>query len=342
MLLNMVMFKVTIRDFGKMNRNMADNIEHQDKGELVANCDQSKIDVTKCDNHELAGNIEPLIKVIRGQQVMLDKDLATLYGVETRVLNQTVKRNIERFPDDFRFELSREECLRSQIVISNGRGGNRYSTYAFTEQGVAMLSSVLRSQTAIEVNIRIMRAFVSMRHFMVNNASVFSRLETMEYHQLEMQQHQQETDKRIEEVFRRLDEGNAKPKQGVFYNGQVYDAYTFVSDLIKSAKKRIVLIDNYVDETVLTLLDKRDNNVSAIIYTQQISRQFQLDIDRHNAQYAPIDVETFRLSHDRFLCIDDDVYHLGASIKDLGKKWFGFSKMEILTPDELVERINRE
>ena len=317
---------------------MANNI---DKKEPVAICDQSKIDVTKCDNHELAGNIEPLIKVIRGQQVMLDKDLATLYGVETRVLNQTVKRNIERFPDDFRFELSREECLRSQIVISNGRGGNRYSTYAFTEQGVAMLSSVLHSKTAIEVNIQIMRAFVSMRHFMVNNASVFSRLETIEYHQLEMQQHQQETDKRIDEVFRRLDEGNAKPKQGVFYNGQIYDAYTFVSGLIKSAKKRIVLIDNYVDETVLTLLDKRDNNVSAIIYTQQISRQFQLDIDRHNAQYAPIDVETFRVSHDRFLCIDDDVYHIGASIKDLGKKWFGFSKMEILTPDELVERINK-
>lgn len=172
--------------------------------------------------------------------------------------------------------------------------------YAFTEQGVAMLSSVLRSKTAIEVNIQIMRAFVSMRHFMVNNASVFSRLETIEYHQLEILQHQQDTDKhlqesdkRIEEVFRRLDEGNAKPKQGVFYNGQVYDAYTFVSDLIKSAKKRIVLIDNYVDETVLTLLDKRENDVSAVIYTQQISRQFQLDIDRHNAQYAPIDVETF-------------------------------------------------
>ena len=157
-----------------------------------------------------------------------------------------------------------------------------------------------------------------------------------------MQQHLQESDKRIDEVFRRLDEGNAKPKQGVFYNGQIYDAYTFVCDLIKSAKKRIILIDNYVDETVLTLLDKRENGVSATIYTQQISRQFQLDIDRHNAQYAPIDVETFRLSHDRFLCIDDDVYHIGASIKDLGKIWFGFSKMEILTPDELVERINRE
>lgn len=320
---------------------MANNI---DKNEPVAICDQSKIDVTKCDNHELAGNIEPLIKVIGGQQVMLDKDLAMLYGVEAKVLNQAVKRNVERFPNDFRFQLTKEECLRSQIVTLNEKQGKhlKYMPYAFTEQGVAMLSSVLRSQTAIEVNIQIMRAFVSMRHFMVNNASVFSRLETIEYHQLEMQQHLQESDKRIEEVFRRLDEGNAKPKQGVFYNGQIYDAYTFVSDLIKSAKKRIVLIDNYVDETVLTLLDKRDNNVSAIIYTQQTSRQFQLDIDRHNAQYAPIDVETFRLSHDRFLCIDDNVYHIGASIKDLGKKWFGFSKMEILTPDELVERINRE
>ena len=313
---------------------MADNIEHQDKGEPVTNCDRLVA----------VDNIESLIKVIRGQQVMLDKDLATLYGVETRTLNQAVKRNIQRFPADFRFQLTMEECSKSQIVTLNaGRGQNiKKLPYAFTEQGVAMLSSVLRSQTAIDVNIRIMRAFVSMRHFMVSNASVFSRLETMEYHQLEMQQHQQETDKRIEEVFRRLDEGNAKPKQGVFYNGQVYDAYTFVSDLIKSARKRIVLFDNYVDETVLTLLDKRDNNVSAIIYTQQISRQFQLDIDHHNAQYAPIDVETFRLSHDRFLCIDDDVYHIGASIKDLGKKWFGFSKMEILTPGELVERINRE
>ena len=320
---------------------MANNI---DKKEPVTNCEQSKIDIIKCDNHELAGNIEPLIKVIRGQQVMLDKDLAMLYGVEAKVLNQAVKRNVERFPNDFRFQLTKEECLRSQIVTLNEKQGKhlKYMPYAFTEQGVAMLSSVLRSQTAIEVNIQIMRAFVSMRHFMVNNASVFSRLETIEYHQLEMQQHLQESDKRIEEVFRRLDEGNAKPKQGVFYNGQIYDAYTFVSDLIKSAKKRIVLIDNYVDETVLTLLDKRDNNVSAIIYTQQISRQFQLDIDRHNTQYAPIDVETFHLSHDRFLCIDDDVYHIGASIKDLGKKWFGFSKMEILTPDELVERINRE
>lgn len=316
---------------------MVDTTEKIENSELVTNRDQLVV----------VDNIESLIKVIRGQQVMLDKDLAMLYGVEAKVLNQAVKRNVERFPDDFRFQLTKEECLRSQIVTLNEKQGQhlKYMPYA-TEQGVAMLSSVLRSKTAIEVNIQIMRAFVSMRHFMVNNASVFSRLETIEYHQLEILQHQQDTDKhlqesdkRIEEVFRRLDEGNAKPKQGVFYNGQVYDAYTFVSDLIKSAKKRIVLIDNYVDETVLTLLDKRDNNVSAIIYTQLISRQFQLDIDRHNAQYAPIDVETFRLSHDRFLCIDDDVYHIGASIKDLGKKWFAFSKLDILSPDMLIEKI---
>jgi len=317
----------------KNDINMEDIKEKTENGELVTNRDQLLI----------VDSIEPLIKVIRGQQVMLDKDLAALYGVETRTLNQAVKRNIQRFPSDFRFQLTMEECSKSQIVTLNaGRGQNiKKLPYAFTEQGVAMLSSVLRSKTAIDVNIQIMRAFVSMRHFMSNNASVFSRLETIEYHQLEMQQHQQKTDKRIDEVFRRLDEGNAKPKQGVFYNGQIYDAYTFVSDLIKRAKKRIILIDNYVDETVLTLLDKRGNGVSAVIYTQQISRQFQLDIDRHNAQYSPIDVETFRLSHDRFLCIDDNVYHLGASIKDLGKKWFGFSKMEIITPNELVERIDR-
>ena len=312
---------------------MANITEKTENGELVTNRDQLIV----------VDNIESLIKVIRGQQVMLDRDLATLYGVETKRLNEQVKRNTKRFPEDFMFQLTKDECLRSQIATLNEKQGQhlKYMPYAFTEQGVAMLSSVLRSQTAIEVNIQIMRAFVSMRHFMVNNASVFSRLEIIEYHQLEMQQHQQETDKRIDEVFRRLDESNAKPKQGVFYNGQIYDAYTFVSDLIKSANKCIILIDNYVDETVLTLLDKRGHDVSAVIYTQQISRQFQLDIDRHNAQYAPIDVETFRLSHDRFLCIDDDVYHIGASIKDLGKKWFGFSKMETLTPNELVERINR-
>lgn len=317
---------------------MANNIEHQDKDELVANCDRLQ-------NNEVIVTtpIESRIMSIRGRQIMIDRDLAELYGVETKRLNEAVKRNKDRFPERFRFQLTKEEMV--ELVTNcdrfNSLKHSAARSYAFTEQGVAMLSTVLRSETAIRMSIRIMDAFVAMRRFMTTNAEIFQRLSTMEYHQLEMQQHQQETDKRIDEVFRRLDEGNAKPKQGVFYNGQIYDAYTFVSDLIKSAKKRIILIDNYVDETVLTLLDKREIGVAAIIYTQQITRHFQLDIDRHNAQYAPIEINTFRLSHDRFLCIDDNVYHIGASIKDLGKKWFGFSKMEILTPTELEERINR-
>ena len=294
-------------------------------------------------------NVESLIRVIRGQQVMLDRDLAELYGVETKRLNEQVKRNIERFPEDFMFQLTKEECSKSQIATLNeGRGHNiKKLPYAFTENGVAMLSSVLRSKTAVEANIRIMRAFVSMRHFMVNNAAIFQRLETIEFNQLESNKvqakilaHQEVQDHRIDEIFRRLDEGMYKPKQGIFFDNQICDAYSFVSELVKSAKQRIILIDNYVDETVLTLLDKRGENVSATIYTQQVSRQFRLDVDRHNSQYPPIEVDVFRRSHDRFLCIDDTVYHVGASIKDLGKKWFAFSKMEDFKPEELVARIN--
>ena len=296
----------------------------------------------------IENKVESLIRVIRGQQVMLDRDLAELYGVETRRLNEQVKRNIERFPEDFMFQLTSNEFdnLKSQIAISSW-GGVRKLPYAFTEQGVAMLSGVLKSSTAVEVNIRIMRAFVSMRHFMANNAAIFQRLETIEFNQLESNKvqakilaHQEVQDHRIDEIFRRLDEGMYKPKQGIFFDNQIYDAYSFVSELVKSAKQRIILIDNYVDETVLTLLDKRGENVSATIYTQQVSRQFRLDVDRHNSQYPPIEVDVFRRSHDRFLCIDDTVYHVGASIKDLGKKWFAFSKMEDFKPEELVARIN--
>ena len=292
--------------------------------------------------------VESLIRVIRGQQVMLDRDLAELYGVETKRLNEQVKRNIERFPEDFMFQLTSNEFdnLKSQFATSSW-GGVRKLPYAFTEQGVAMLSGVLKSSTAVEANIRIMRAFVSMRHFMVNNAAVFQRLETIEFNQLvsnkvqaKILAHQEVQDHRIDEIFRRLDEGMYKPKQGIFFDNQIYDAYSFVSELVKGAKQRIILIDNYVDETVLTLLDKRGKNVSATIYTQQVSRQFRLDVDRHNSQYPPIEVDVFRRSHDRFLCIDDTVYYVGASIKDLGKKWFAFSKMEDFKPEELVARIN--
>ena len=306
--------------------------------------------VAKSGNQQLPveNKVESLIRVIRGQQVMLDRDLAELYGVETRRLNEQVKRNIERFPEDFMFQLTSNEFdnLKSQFATSSW-GGVRKLPYAFTEQGVAMLSGVLKSPTAVEANIRIMRAFVSMRHFMVNNVAFFQRLETIEFNQLESNKvqakilaHQEVQDHRIDEIFRRLDEGMYKPKQGIFFDNQIYDAYSFVSELVKSAKQRIILIDNYVDETVLTLLDKRGENVSATIYTQQVSRQFRLDVDRHNSQYPPIEVDVFRRSHDRFLCIDDTVYHVGASIKDLGKKWFAFSKMEDFKPEELVARIN--
>ena len=300
-------------------------------GKLVENCD------------DLPGtiDIQPLIRIIRGQHVMLDRDLAVLYRVETRVLNQAVKRNLERFPEDFMFQLTKEEfeIWKSQFVTSKSiLMGARKLPYAFTEQGIAMLSSVLKSQTAVDVNIRIMRAFVSMRRFIATNSQLFQRLETIEYHQLEMKQHQEITDKRIDEVFKRLD-ANIPPVQGIFYDGQVFDAYRFVSDLMRKAKKSIVLIDNYVDDTVLTLLDKREVGVAATIYTQRISSQFQLDVDRHNIQYPHIEIKQFNKAHDRFLLIDDEVYHIGASIKDLGKKWFGFTLMRDITATELINKI---
>lgn len=295
--------------------------------------------ITNCDQLSETIDIQPMIKVIRGQQVMLDSDLSALYGVETRRLNEQVKRNIERFPDDFMFQLRKEELdnLMSQNATSSW-GGTRKLPYAFTEQGIAMLSSVLKSQTAVEVNIRIMRAFITMRRFIATNAQLFQRLETIEYHQLEMKQHQEVTDRRIDEVFKHLD-ADIPPMQGIFYDGQVFDAYHFVSDLIRKAKQSIVLIDNYVDDTVLTLLDKRSEGVSATIYTQRISSQFQLDVDRHNSQYPLIEIKRFNKAHDRFLLIDNEVYHIGASIKDLGKKWFGFTLMRDITATELIKKI---
>ena len=294
----------------------------------VANVEQP--DVTICDIKQVS--IEHLIYVFRGRQVMLDRDLAMLYRVETGQLNRQVKRNIERFPSDFMFQLSKDEMeiLKCQFGISSW-GGNRYLPYAFTENGIAMLSSVLRSPTAIEANIRIMRAFTSMRHFLASNAQVFQRLSNIEYHQIE-------TDKRIDEVFKRID-AQTPPKQGIFFDGQVFDAYRFVSDLVKKAKRSIILIDNYVDDSVLTLLDKRKDNVTAKIYTQNISQQLQLDLNRHNSQYPEIVVEQFNKAHDRFLLIDEDVYHIGASIKDLGKKWFAFTLMRDIGAQELLNKI---
>ena len=304
----------------------------------VANCDQLPMAVEQQLSEQ--EDIARLILNIRGMQVMVDRDLAVLYGVETKRLNEQVRRNIERFPERFRFQLTKEETDK---VVANcdhlkPLKYSKVTPYVFTEQGISMLSTVLHNPTAIAVSIKIMDAFVSMRRFIATNAQLFQRLETIEYHQLEMKQHQEVTDKRIDEVFKRLDAG-IPPMQGIFYDGQVFDAYRFVSDLIRKAKKSVVLIDNYVDDSVLTLLDKREEGVSSIIYTQRVSNQFQLDVDRHNIQYPPIEIKRFNEAHDRFLLIDEEVYHIGASIKDLGKKWFGFTLMRDITATELINKI---
>ncbi|MDE7368268.1 MAG: ORF6N domain-containing protein [Muribaculaceae bacterium] len=274
--------------------------------------------------------IESLIHIIREQQVMLDSDLARLYGVETKVLNQAVKRNIQRFPEDFMFQLTKEECLRSQIVTLNERRGHhlKYMPYVFTENGVAMLSSVLRSDKAIEVNINIMRAFSAMRNFLMNNAAIFQRMDQLEMKQLK-------TDEKVDAILDKLG-GDEKPREGVFFNGQIFDAYALIADLIRQAKKRIVLIDNYVDDTVLTQLSKRTPGVTVDIYDGQISKQLRQDVEKHNEQYPSVTLHKYSKSHDRFLIIDEDVYHIGASLKDLGKKLFAFSKMEVMTGAELI------
>ena len=285
-------------------------------------------------------NIEAFILTIRGKQVLLDRDLAMLYNVETKRLNEQVKRNIERFPSRFRFQLSKEEL--NELVANCDRFDTlKHSTscpYVFTEQGVAMLSTVLRSKTAVETSIKIMDAFVSMRYFIASNAKVFQRLENIEYEQLEMKRWREQANSRIDEIFNKINQPEF-PQQGIFYDGQIYDAYTFVANLIRDAKNSIVLIDNYIDDTVLTLLDKRKIDVAASIYTDRISRNLQLDINRHNAQYPPITIGIYRNAHDRFLIIDSKVYHIGASIKDLGKKIFGFSLMKDLDAMDLLNKI---
>ena len=281
--------------------------------------------------------VENRIFTVRDTQVMIDRDLAEMYQVETRVLNQAVKRNIDRFPEKFRFQLTEDEIdvLKSQIVTSNSRsqivtlnksgtqqGGNiKYLPYAFTEQGVAMLSAVLRSELAIQVSIQIMDAFVEMRKVISSHAGLLQRMDGI---QLKLADH----DQKFGKVFKALESKNQLPKQGVFFNGQTYDAYAFVSDLIRTAKKSIQIIDNYVDDTVLTLLSKRNKGVEVIIYTKTISKQLQLDIEKHNGQYPKAKAVVFKEAHDRFMILDGNiVYHIGASIKDLGKKWFAFTQL---------------
>ena len=270
--------------------------------------------------------IENQIYTVRDQQVMLDSYLARIYQVETKNLNKAVKRNTERFPASFCFQLTKEEVenLRFQFGTSSlNYGGRRYLPYVFTEQGIAMLSAVLRSEIAIKVSIEIMNAFVEMRRMLISNASLFHRLDKIELKQLQ-------SDQKFEEIFKALESHKLHSEKGIFYNGQVFDAYTFVSDIIRNAKTSIILLDNYVDDTVLTLLGKRSDNVTTTIYTKNISNQLRLDLQRYNSQYPPIEIEIFSDAHDRFFIIDNtELYHIGASLKDLGKKWFAFSRMDI-------------
>ena len=277
-------------------------------------------------------DIKSRIFTIRGVQVMLDSDLAELYGVSTKVFNQTIKRNRDRFPERYMFTINDDEfvSLRSQFVTSNktaGRGGRRYLPNVFTEQGVAMLSAVLKSATAIQISIKVIDAFVEMRHFISENLRISERIDRVEKKQVE---YESNSDKKFDVLFKALENDQLHPKQGVFYNGQIFDAHNFVSDLVRSAERSIVLIDNFVDDTVLTLFAKRKSGVTLKILTKNVSKQLQLDMKKFNEQFPPAEIQEFDLSHDRFMIIDDSaVYHIGASLKDLGRKWFAFSKMEL-------------
>jgi hypothetical protein len=260
--------------------------------------------------------IKTKIHTIRGKQVILDRDLAELYEVETRVLKQAVKRNIKRFPDDFMFSLSDSEIdsMVSQSVIPSKKYFGGSQPYVFTEHGVANLSSILNSEKAIEVNLNIMRAFISMRKTIFQHSNILHKFQQIDQKFIEY-------DNNFEKVFKALE--TEKPKQGIFYNGQIFDAYVFFCDLIKTAKNRIILIDNYIDEKVLELFTKTE--VEVTIYTKNM---LKLDYTKYRQQYKNIEIKRFTLAHDRFLIIDAELYHIGASLKDLGKKWFGFSKMD--------------
>jgi hypothetical protein len=303
-------------------------------------------------------SIESLILTIRGKQVMLDRDLARLYGVETRVLNQAVRRNMERFPEDFMFQLSKEEAessrsqsviletgtnMSSQFVTTSKDATNMSSQfvttspqkrpksavpYAFTENGVAMLSGVLRSQQAININIQIMRAFNAMRHFIASNAQVFQRVENIEKNILALNASKVDTDKKFEEVFRRLDEGAATPKEAIFFEGKFFEARLLLEQIIKTATKRVIIIDGYIDAETFDMLDVRAKGVTADIYSDGEHKSLR---DMHNAGKGKQPVNTHKWSkssHDRWVIIDDTLYHCGHSVKDLGKKLSAIMKMD--------------
>ena len=279
-------------------------------------------------------DIKNLIYTIRGKQVMMDSDVANIYHCKTKYINRVVKRNIERFPEEFCFQLNENEfeVLRCQFVTlnENGRGQHRkYLPYVFTEQGIAMLSALLKSDVAVSVSVNIMKAFIEMRKFLMLNGQVFERLTSVEHKLLEH-------DKKFDEVFNQLQlEENIK--QRIFFDGQIYDAYSLIVDIIKKANKKILIIDNYIDDSVLKMLAKKKNNVEVAIITSDKSNIEKLDIKKFNKEYPILKVAKTNKFHDRFIVIDNkEMYHLGASIKDLGKKCFGINKIEDI---EIIKKI---
>ena len=275
-------------------------------------------------------NIKDKIYTIRNLQVMLDKDLAELYGVETKRINEAVKNNQDKFQDDFYFELSDYEFedLRSKFSTANF-SKTRINPKVFTEQGIYMLATILKSKIASQVTVYIIKTFANLRKIISQNISMFERFERVE-------QRLNIHDKNFDKLFEALEDKTLKAKQGIFYDGQIFDAYVFVNDLLKLATIEIILIDNYIDETVFTIFSKYPN-IRIKIYTQNISKQLKLDFEKYSKQYQNIELKEFKNSHDRFLIIDKkNIYHLGASLKDLGKKWFAFSKFEMNTFDVLA------
>lgn len=286
--------------------------------------------------------IRNLIYVVREQQVMMDSDLAALYQVETKVFNQAVKRNIARFPDAFRFQLTNEEYedLRSQIVTSNGRGGRRYLPYVFTEAGIAMLSAVLNSDIAIQVSIHIMMVFVEMRKFLVNNSVLFEKINEVNWRQ---QEYEKRTDDRFEKVFDYIAE-HGETMQRIFFDGQIYDAFRLLVDLVGSAGTSIVLVDNYVDVDTLNILSKKRPAVDVCIYTMKQTKLTGKDVKNFNKQYPALEVRYTGLFHDRFLILDRSrAYHIGASLKDAGKKCFAVSLLEDAgITNDILQRLELE
>lgn len=291
----------------------------------VSNVVEERTEVTISDAF-----IKSMIYVVRGKQVMLDSDLAMLYQVETKRLNEAVKRNQKRFPESFCFQLTEGELesLRSQIATSkefDGKGGRRYLPYVFTEQGIAMLSAVLRSDVAIQTSIKIMNTFIEMRKFIISNNLMLARINEIEVRQLE---YKQETDKKFDVIFDYISE-HEQSMQKIFYKGQIYDAFSLLTSLVSKAEKKLVLIDNYVDVDTLNILAKKKVDVECTIYTVRQTKLSAKDIKKFNEQYPTLKVKYTSEFHDRLLMIDDDtVYHIGASIKDAGKKCFGISKLE--------------